>query len=119
MAALVLYRTGIVRVTPRMTSLALMGGFGILVVAFLSLIGLSVPGVNELTGAGLVFSMLALGRGAQSLHRLPLHHPGGGRGVSAAGEWPAAFAMMTALVLVYISMLRILGAANGGGGRHR
>jgi len=37
--------------------------------------------------------------------------------VSAEAEWAAAFAMMTALVLVYISMLRILGAAYGGGRR--
>ena len=59
-AALVLYRTGLVQVTPRMMSLALMGGFGILVVSALSLIGVSLPGVNELSGAGLVFSVLAL-----------------------------------------------------------
>ena len=35
-------------------------------------------------------------------------------GVSADGEWPAAFAMMTALVLVYISILRILASMYGG-----
>jgi uncharacterized YccA/Bax inhibitor family protein len=119
-AALVLYRTGLVRVTPRMMSLALMGGFGLIVVAALSLIGLSVPGVNELSGAGLIFSVLALGIAVLNLFTdFQYIAQSEARGVSAEGEWAAAFAMMTALVLVYISMLRILGAANGGGGRQR
>jgi uncharacterized YccA/Bax inhibitor family protein len=59
--ALFLYRTGLVRVTPRMMSLAFMGALGLLAVGFLSLVGLSIPGVRDLTGAGLVFSVLALG----------------------------------------------------------
>jgi uncharacterized YccA/Bax inhibitor family protein len=37
-----------------------------------------------------------------------------GSGMPADAEWSAAFAMMTALVLVYISMLRILASAYGG-----
>ena len=119
-AALVLYRTGLVRVTPRMMSLALMGGFGLIVVAALSLIGLSVPGVNELSGAGLIFSVLTLGIAVLNLFTdFQYIAQSEALGVSAEGEWAAAFAMMTALVLVYISMLRILGAANGGGGRQR
>ncbi len=116
--ALVLYRTGLVRVTPRMMSLAFMGAFGILAVAFLSLVGLSVPGLDSLTGAGLIFSVLMLGIAVLNLFTdFQFVVQSEASGVSAEGEWAAAFAMMTALVLVYISMLRILGAAYGGGGR--
>jgi uncharacterized YccA/Bax inhibitor family protein len=118
--ALVLYRTGLVRVTPRMMSLAFMGALGIMAVAFLSLLGLPVPGLDSLTGAGLVFSVLALGIAVLNLFTdFAFVTRSETMGVSADAEWAAAFAMMTALVLVYISMLRILGAAYGGGGRRR
>ena len=116
--ALILYRTGLVRVTPRMMSLAFMGALGITAVGLLSLLGLSVPGVRDLTGAGLIFSVLALGIAVLNLFTdFQYVATAEARGVTSEGEWAAAFAMMTALVLVYISMLRILGAANGGGGR--
>jgi uncharacterized YccA/Bax inhibitor family protein len=116
--ALVLYRTGLVRVTPRMMSLAFMGALGITAVGLLSLLGLSVPGVRDLTGAGLIFSVLALGIAVLNLFTdFQYVTTAEARGVTAEGEWAAAFAMMTALVLVYISMLRILGAAGGGGRR--
>jgi uncharacterized YccA/Bax inhibitor family protein len=118
MAALVLYRTGLVKVTPRLVSLAFMGAMGILAVSLLSLIGLSVPGLNELSGAGLVFSVLALAIAVINLFAdFQFVASSEAQGVSAEAEWAAAFAMMTALVLVYISMLRILGAAYGGGRR--
>jgi uncharacterized YccA/Bax inhibitor family protein len=113
--ALVLYRTGLVRVTPRMMGLAFMGALGILAVGLLSLIGLSLPAFNHLTGAGLVFSVFALSIAVLNLFTdFEFVYQSETRGLSPAGEWPAAFAMMTALVLVYISMLRILGAASGG-----
>jgi len=116
--ALILYRTGLVRVTPRMMSLAFMGALGITAVGLLSLLGLSVPGVRDLTGAGLIFSVLALGIAVLNLFTdFQYVATAEARGVTAEGEWAAAFAMMTALVLVYISMLRILGAAGGGGRR--
>jgi uncharacterized YccA/Bax inhibitor family protein len=118
LGALVLYRTGLVRVTPRMMSLAFMGAFGLIAVALLSLIGLSVPGLDSLTGTGLVFTVLMLGIAVLNLFTdFQFVVQSEARGASAEGEWAAAFAMMTALVLVYISMLRILGAAYGGGGR--
>ncbi len=37
--------------------------------------------------------------------------------VSSEAEWAAALAIMTALVLVYLSILRILASMYGGGGR--
>ena len=116
--ALICYRTGLVRVTPRMMSLAFMGALGILAVGLLSLIGVSIPGIHDLTGAGLVFSVLALGIAVLNLFTdFEYVRRSEALGLSAEGEWAAAFAMLTAIVLVYISMLRILGAAYGGGRR--
>jgi uncharacterized YccA/Bax inhibitor family protein len=116
--ALVLYRTGLVRVTPRMMSLAFMGALGIVAVSLLSLIGLPIPGLSNLTGVGLVFSVLALGIAVLNLFTdFEFVMQSEARGAPAEAEWAAALAMMTALVLVYISMLRILGAAYGGGRR--
>jgi uncharacterized YccA/Bax inhibitor family protein len=116
--ALIAYRTGLVRVTRRMVSLALMGGLGLVAVGLLSLIGVSVPGINDLSGAGLVFSIAALAIAVVNLFAdFQFVARSEAAGFSAEGEWAAAFAMMTALVLVYISMLRILGAAYGGGRR--
>ena len=117
---LVLYRTGLVRVTPRMLSLAFMGALGLLAVGVLSLLGLSLPGVNDLGPIGLLFGVVALGIAVLNLFAdFEWVARSEALGVSADGEWAAAFAMMTALVLVYISILRILGAAYGGGGRRR
>jgi uncharacterized YccA/Bax inhibitor family protein len=116
--ALALYRTGVVRVTPRMMSLAFMGALGILAVGLLSLLGLPIPGLSNLTGVGLVFSIMALGIAVLNLFTdFQYVMQSEARGVPAEAEWTAAFAMMTALVLVYISILRILGAAYGGGRR--
>jgi uncharacterized YccA/Bax inhibitor family protein len=116
--ALVCYRTGLVRVTPRMMNLAFMGALGIVAVGLLSLLGVSVPGVHDLTGVGLVFSVLALGIAVLNLFTdFEYVRRSEALGLSAEGEWAAAFAMLTAIVLVYISMLRILGAAYGGGRR--
>lgn len=114
-ATLVLYRTGLVRVTPRMMSLAMIGGFGIILVALLSFAGLSIPGVNSFGTFGLIFGIFALAIAVLNLFTdFDWVSRSEALGVSAEGEWPAALAMMTALVLVYVSMLRILASAYGG-----
>ncbi|MBO0731463.1 MAG: Bax inhibitor-1/YccA family protein, partial [Acidimicrobiaceae bacterium] len=116
--ALVLYRTGLVRVTPRMMSLAFMGALGIVAIGVLSLIGLSLPGVNSFGTAGLVFGLFAMAVAVLNLFAdFEYMTRAEAAGISAEAEWAAAFAIMTALVLVYISMLRILASAYGGGGR--
>ena len=110
-----LYRTGLVRVTPRMVSLAFMGALGLLAVGVLSLIGLSIPGTSSFGPVGLLFGVVALGIAVLNLFTdFDWVQRSEAAGLSAEGEWAAAFAMMTALVLVYISILRILGAMYGG-----
>jgi uncharacterized YccA/Bax inhibitor family protein len=114
-ACVVLYRTGLVRVTPRMMSLAMIGGFGIVIVGLLSLIGLSLPGVDSFGTLGLLFGIFALAVAVLNLFTdFEWVARSEAMGVSAEGEWAAALAMMTALVLVYISILRILASMYGG-----
>jgi uncharacterized YccA/Bax inhibitor family protein len=114
-AALVLYRTGLVRVTPRMMSLALMGGLGLMAVGLLSLLGLSLPGVNDFGTFGFLFGIFGLAVAVLNLFTdFEFVNRSEQLGVSADAEWSAALAMMTALVLVYISILRILAAVYGG-----
>jgi uncharacterized YccA/Bax inhibitor family protein len=111
-ACLVLYRTGLVRVTPRFASLAFMGIIGIVAVSLLSVF-ISIPGVNSFGSFGLIFGALCLGVAVLSLFTdFDYVRRSEMLGVSAEGEWAAAFAMLTAMVLVYLSMLRIL--ASGG-----
>lgn len=114
-ACLVLYRTGLVRVTPRMMSLAAMGAVGLLVVGALSFIGLSLPGVNSFGTLGLLFGIFALAVAVLNLFTdFEWVTRSEAAGAPAETEWAAAFAMMTALVLVYVSILRILGSLYGG-----
>lgn len=117
-AALFLYRTGLVRVTPRMVAVAFMGALGLVVVGLLSLIGLSLPGVASLGTAGLIFGVAALAIAVVSLFTdFAYVTQAEAAALPSDAEWAAAFAMMTALVLVYISILRIAAVAYGGGGR--
>ncbi|MDQ2725129.1 MAG: Bax inhibitor-1/YccA family protein [Actinomycetota bacterium] len=114
-AALALYRTGLVKVTPRMTALAMMGGFGIMIVAGLSLVGLSLPGLNSFGPLGVIIGVVFLAIAVLNLFNdFAFVDKAEAAGLPADAEWSAALAMMTALVLVYISMLRIIASMYGG-----
>ncbi|MDQ6783802.1 MAG: Bax inhibitor-1/YccA family protein [Actinomycetota bacterium] len=113
--ALALYRTGLVKVTPRMTAMAMMGGFGIMIVAGLSLVGLSIPGLNSFGPLGVIFGVVFLGIAVLNLFNdFDYVAKAEAAGLPADAEWSAALAMMTALVLVYVSMLRIIASMYGG-----
>jgi uncharacterized YccA/Bax inhibitor family protein len=119
---LVLYRTGLVRVTPRMVSMAIMGAMGIMMVAFLSLV-LSLFSVNGLNGfgpLGLIIGVVCLAVAVLNLFTdFAYADQSEQMGLPAEAEWAAAFAIFSALVLVYLSILRILASLYGGGGRRR
>lgn len=118
-AALSLYRTGLVRVTPRMLSLAYMGAIGIIAVGVLSFF-ISVPGFVSFGPIGVVIGIICLAVAVLNLFAdFEYVNRSESLGVSSDAEWAAAFAMLTALVLVYLSMLRILASFAGGGGRRR
>ena len=109
-----LYRTGLVRVTPRFAAMAGIGAIGVMAVAVLSLCGLA-PSLSGFGTIGLVVGILFLGVAILNLFTdFDYVRRSEQLGVSAEGEWAAAFAMLTALVLVYISLLRILASVYGG-----
>jgi uncharacterized YccA/Bax inhibitor family protein len=117
-----LYRTGLVRVTPRLVNLAIMGAMGILVVSLLSLVLslFDLPNASGLGPIGLIIGVVFLGVAILNLFTdFNFATRSEQMGVSADAEWSAAFAMLTALVLVYLSILRILAVIYGGGGGRR
>jgi uncharacterized YccA/Bax inhibitor family protein len=114
LACLVLYRTGLVRVTPRMVSMALIGAVGVTATAVLSIF-VTIPGISTFGSWGIVIGVICLGVAVLNLFTdFDYVYRAEHLGVSADGEWAAAFAIFTALVLVYLSILRILASVLGG-----
>lgn len=114
LGALVAYRTGLVRVTPRMVTMAMMGAFGIIAVSILSMF-IGVPGVNSFGSLGIVFGVLCLAVAVFNLFvDFDFINRSEAMGAPAEAEWAAALAVLSALVLVYLSILRILASVYGG-----
>jgi uncharacterized YccA/Bax inhibitor family protein len=117
LACLGLYRSGLVRVSPRMVSLAAMGAVGLIAVSVLSIF-ISIPGLDSFGPWGIAIGALCLGVAVLNLFTdFDYVYRSERMGVSADAEWAAAFAILTALVLVYLSILRILASAFGGSRR--
>lgn len=109
---LVAFRTGLVRVTPRFVTLTLIASLGLMAVFVASLLGLPIPGVDDVGTLGLVFGVIGLGVGVLNLFVDFAAIQGmEEQGADARGEWYGALILLTSLVLVYISILRILGAS--------
>jgi uncharacterized YccA/Bax inhibitor family protein len=118
-AALFAYRSGLVRVTPRFVSFAFMGAIGLLLVGALSFF-ISIPGLATFGPLGILIGVLCLVVAVSNLFvDFSYITRAEAMGLPAEAEWAAAFAMLTALVLVYLSILRILASMSGGGGRRR
>ncbi len=107
LAALVVFRSGLVKITPKFVSMTVMAGFGFLVVMLASLFGLF-PGLSSQTGL-LVVGVIGLAIGVAYLFvDFNYVQLGEQRRFPATGEWYAALTLMMSLVFVYISILRIL-----------
>ncbi len=115
-ACLAAYRTGLVKVTPRWASVAMVGAVGLITISVASMIGLNIPALSDVgSPLYLIFGIVALGIGVISLFVDFSYVEQSERlGVAVEGEWFAAFAMLTAIVLVYLEMLRILAFLYGG-----
>lgn len=112
--ALTLYRTGLVRVTPRLMAFAYMGALGLLAVGVLSLF-VAMPALASFGTVGLIFGILCLVVAVTNLFAdFEYVQRAEALGLPAEAEWSAAFAMLAAMVLVYLSILRILAAMYGG-----
>jgi len=109
---LVAFRSGLVKVTPRFLTMTMVASFGLLAIFMASLLGLPIPGVEDVGTRGLIFGVIGLGVGVLNLF---VDFAAIGdmekRGADADGEWFGALILLTSLVLVYISILRILASS--------
>jgi uncharacterized YccA/Bax inhibitor family protein len=106
------YRTGLVRVTPRFLTMTMIATFGLMAVMIASLLGLPIPGVQDLGTKGLIFGVIGLGVGVLNLFvDFAVVQDMEERGADATGEWYGALILLTSLVLVYLSILRILASS--------
>ncbi|GAC1312698.1 MAG: hypothetical protein NVSMB12_03170 [Acidimicrobiales bacterium] len=108
-AALVLFRTGIVKVTPRFMSVTLMALAGFFLVAIATMFGMPLPGIAGLSGFG-VFGAIGVFIGVMALFiDFNYVQVGEERMLPAEAEWYAALSLMMSLVFVYLNVLRMLG----------
>ena len=117
-AALFLYRSGKVRVTPKFTRWLLIGMVGYLAFSFLNLI---LVWTNVLDGwgmrgggLGVIVGLVAVGLAAASLIMdFDSIKRGVEQGVPARFAWSAAFGLMVTLIWLYLELLRLLAILQG------
>lgn len=112
-AMLVVYKTGAVRVTPKLTKWIVGAIAGVFVLMLVDLIaGFFLPGGLGLRGAGplgIAFSLLCIGIAAFSfLLDFDYADRAIRGGVDARFAWYVAFGLMTTLVWLYLEILRLL-----------
>ena len=106
-AALVMFRSGLVKVTPRFVSMTIMAGFGFLLALIAGMLGLF-PGLNSSQGL-LIFGVIGIVIGVMYLfvdfNAVQIFED---RKLPVDAEWYAALTLMMSLVFVYINVLRVL-----------
>ena len=108
LGALVVFRSGLIKVTPRFVSMTIMAGFGFLLAILGSWLGLF-PGLSSASGM-LVFGLIGVVIGVMYLFiDFNYVQVGEDRGLPVEAEWFGAFIILTSLVFVYINVLRALG----------
>lgn len=114
-SCLLLFRSGYVKVTPRFMQIIGVASVAFFIVILLRLVGLPIPGVGDFRGGGaLLFGLLGLAIGLGSLfvdfERIRQIEEDGT--MTGSSEWFLALQLMMSLVLVYVSLLRVLGATS-------
>jgi uncharacterized YccA/Bax inhibitor family protein len=109
LGALVIFRSGLVKVTPRFVSMAMMAAIGFLAVWLATAFGLPIPGLGGSGGMALL-GVFGVAIGVMFLF-IDFNYVQASeqRQMPAEGEWLGALMLMTSLVFVYINVLRILG----------
>ena len=108
-AALVLFRSGIVKVTPGFMAVTMMALVGFLLVMLASAFGMPLPSFAGLSGYG-VLGAIGVMIGVMALFvDFNYVKVGEERMLPAEAEWYAALSLMMSLVFVYINVLRMLG----------
>jgi uncharacterized YccA/Bax inhibitor family protein len=110
---LVVYKTGAIRVTPRLTKMVIGAAIGVLVLMIANLlIGFFVDGGLGLRSGGplaIIFSLVCIGIGAfMLLLDFDQADQAVKAGVPARFAWYLAFGFMTTLVWLYIEILQLL-----------
>jgi uncharacterized YccA/Bax inhibitor family protein len=110
---LVVYKTGAIRVTPRLTKMVIGAAIGVLVLMIANLlVGFFVDGGLGLRSGGplaIIFSLVCIGIGAfMLLLDFDQADQAVKAGVPARFAWYLAFGFMTTLVWLYIEILRLL-----------
>jgi uncharacterized YccA/Bax inhibitor family protein len=109
LGALVIFRSGLVKVTQRFVGMAMMAAFGFLAVMLAVWIGLPIPGLSGSGGLALM-GVFGVAIGVMFLFiDFNYVQESERRQMPAEGEWLGALMLMTSLVFVYINVLRILG----------
>ena len=108
-----LYRTGLVKVTQRMRSvatMALLGLMGVYLLHFvMSFFGAGIPLINSNGPFGIMFSLAATGLAAFFLLLdMDLVENMAKSGMPKSMEWYGAFGFLVTLVWLYLEMLRLL-----------
>jgi uncharacterized YccA/Bax inhibitor family protein len=104
------YRAGLVHVNRRFVMGTTVATFGLVVVLLAAWLGVPVPGASGIGPWSVVIGVIYLVVAVANLFvDFSYVQNAEAQGLSAEGEWYAAFSIMLALVMVYIAMLRILG----------
>ncbi|MEW5835904.1 MAG: Bax inhibitor-1/YccA family protein [Pseudomonadota bacterium] len=114
---LMLYRTGVIKVTDRFRT-GVVAATGGIVLLYLVDIGLrafthvQIPFIHESGALGIGFSLLVVGLAALNLTLdFDLIDRGAAQGAPKYMEWYGAFALMVTLVWLYLEILRLLSKA--------
>ena len=116
-AMLLLYRTGVIRATPKFQKMLIIAGAGYLIFAVLNILLSSfhvIPNVYSVGGLGLLVS--AFGVALASLFLVldfDFVEQGIRNGLPARYAWTAAFGLVVTLVWLYLEILRLLASLRG------
>jgi len=110
---LVLYRTGVIKVTARFRMIVVAATFSILIIYLvtigLGLFGVSMPYIHDSGIIGIVFSLVVVGIASMNLALdFDLIEKGTQAGAPKYMEWYAAFGLMVTLIWLYLEILRLL-----------
>jgi uncharacterized YccA/Bax inhibitor family protein len=110
---LLVFRTGIVKVTPKFVSMVGIASLALFAAYMAALVGLRLPGIGDLGPKGLIFGVIGLGIALSRLFidfdRVQQMETNGG--MSDSVEWFLALQLMLSLVMVYVNVLRILASS--------
>jgi len=116
-AMLVLYKTGVVRNSPKFTRILLIAGVGYLIFGLVNLMFAIFGGVSIYSGNPLIaFVVSAFGVGLASLFLVldfDFIEQGIRNGLPQQYAWVAAFGLVTTLVWLYLEILRLIAILRG------